>query len=367
MNKKDATTYSILKKLFKETPATELKIGDKYVIFSDLHLGNGSRTDDCKRNGPMLYKILHSYYKKGYHLVLNGDIEELLRFSLSSIMNNWSQLYELFQKFADGPGFTKIIGNHDLELDDAKNYPFPVHEALKLEHKGQPIFIFHGHQTMKKFREYNPWIHYSLKYLANPLSIKNFSVAHDSGKKFKTEKLVYEFSSKEQIVSIIGHTHRPMFESMSKSDYIRFEIERLCRKFPKTDEDRKEEIREKIKDLRSELILYDQKKRKRNHGPSLYNNNLVVPCMFNSGTVIGKRGMTCLELKRGKIFLNHWFDKSVSERYLQYPSFHVKQLQNSDIFKVVMKDDTLDYIFSRIDLLGNDEPQLNPEKILLKY
>ena len=165
--------------------------------------------------------------------------------------------------------------------------------------------------------------------------------------------MVYEFSSKEQIVSIIGHTHRPMFESMSKSDHILFEIERLCRKFPKQEEARQTEIREKINDLRSELSYLERKKKRRNHAPSLYNSNLVVPCMFNSGTVIGKRGMTCLELKANKISLIHWFDKSVSERYLQYPSFHARQLLDTNIFKVVMKSDTLDYTFSRINLLGN--------------
>lgn len=341
-----------LKDLLEGTPAQELHSRTKYVIFSDLHVGAGGRNDDFLPNADMFLRILTDYLERGYVLILNGDIEELLRFSLQDIMDRWPKLFNLLFQFRDGPGLYKLIGNHDLELQDAKQYPFSLYEALKFRYGNDHLFIFHGHQTMRRYREYNRFIHYSLKYLANPLNIKNHSVSHSSQKRFATEKRVYDFSSSQRVLSIIGHTHRPLFESMSKSDSIRFEIERLCRKYPKTRGDKREAIELRIADLRSQVQRMIQRKDEDSSPVSLYNASLLVPCMFNSGTVIGKRGMTCLEIFGGNITLRHWFDQRRSSRYLDYESMNPKALPGSDIFKVKMKEDSLDYIFSRINLLG---------------
>jgi hypothetical protein len=43
---------------------------------------------------------------------------------------------------------------------------------------------------------------------------------------------VYGFSSRRKIVSIIGHIHRPLFESLSKIDTLKYRIEQLCRHYP---------------------------------------------------------------------------------------------------------------------------------------
>lgn len=353
--KRHHESFDYLEKVYHGTPVWPLDPERKYLIFSDLHMGNGKRNDDFAPNSQMFLKVLRSYLEKDYTLILNGDIEELLRFPLQEIYENWREFFQLLDAFRDGPGLYKIIGNHDLELVDAKNYPYPLYEALRLEYKGNELFIFHGHQTMRRYREYNPLIHYALKYLANPLNIKNYAVSHSSRKRFTTEKRVYQFSSEMKILSIIGHTHRPLFESMSKSDSIRFEIERLCRKYPKTSDEKRKKVEQKISDLRIQLksvLEQDNRFEQRN---SLYNANLVVPCMFNSGTVVGKRGMTCLELKEGNILLRHWFDAGRTKRYLESYTKKPKELGDSGIFKVKMKEDSLDYIFTRISLLGGPE------------
>jgi len=41
------------------------------------------------------------YLAQGYTLILNGDIEELLRFSLGEIGARWPDLYALFGRFCD--------------------------------------------------------------------------------------------------------------------------------------------------------------------------------------------------------------------------------------------------------------------------
>ncbi len=353
--KRHHESYDYLYDLLQRTPVWPLDENRKYLIFSDLHMGAGGRNDDFEPNADMFLDILDDYLSRGFTLILNGDVEELLRFNLRDIMSRWARFFAILDGFRDGPGLYKIIGNHDLELQDAADYPYELYEALTFDYKGNRLFIFHGHQTMRRYREYNRAIHYTLKYLANPLNIKNYAVSHSSHKRFTTEKRVYQFSSEQKVMSIIGHTHRPLFESMSKIDSIRFEIERLCREYPKTSDEKRIRSERQIADLRQRLTRVLDRADHFEIRNSLYNANLVVPCMFNSGTVLGKRGMTCLEIKNGKILLRHWFDERRSSRFLDYVSLSTKQLNNSSIYKVKMKEDSLDYIFTRIRLLGGTD------------
>ena len=53
---------------------------------SDLHLGDGGPRDDFRPNAELVHDVLRDYYlEAGYSLVLNGDIEELQRFSYAKI------------------------------------------------------------------------------------------------------------------------------------------------------------------------------------------------------------------------------------------------------------------------------------------
>ena len=75
-----------LTRLLAETAALDITDSDKFIIISDLHMGNGGKLDDFRHNGGFVQYVLeHFYEKENYHLVLNGDIEELHRFSLKEI------------------------------------------------------------------------------------------------------------------------------------------------------------------------------------------------------------------------------------------------------------------------------------------
>jgi uncharacterized protein (UPF0128 family) len=86
----------------------------------------------------------------------------------------------------------------------------------------------------------------------------------------------------------------------------------------------------------------------------VYDDRLIVPCLFNSGTITGKSGFTGIEIKKGKIYLVYWFDEQKSQKYLHYESTKVKPLVDTSFHKAVIKKDSLNYIFSKIKLLGND-------------
>lgn len=342
-----------LQELLDATPVRALNDASRLVFFSDLHLGNGGRTDDFLANSAMFEHVLSRYYLEGGHtLILNGDIEELQRFRLDDILARWSPVYDCFDEFRSRDRLIRLIGNHDMDLPHIRGHDFEPLDALRYDFDGHTIFVFHGHQTAAWFARYNRLAGLGLRYIANPLRITNFSVAHDSVKRFRTEERAYNFASANRLLSIMGHTHRPLFESMSKVDSLKFEIERLCRKYPKASPKKKRSIEERIADHKQELKQIREEDDDRATVASLYNAHLLIPCTFNSGTVVGKRGMTCLEIENGRISLVHWFDELKSRKYMQYAHLKTEVLGTTPFHRVILKSESLDYIFTRIKLLA---------------
>ncbi|MFP4385535.1 MAG: metallophosphoesterase, partial [Spirochaetia bacterium] len=84
--RKEESSFHNLQELYDEAVNFKLNRSSRYIILSDLHLGNGGRTDDFRENGEMVIRILKEYYfDRDYTLILNGDIEELQKFTLASI------------------------------------------------------------------------------------------------------------------------------------------------------------------------------------------------------------------------------------------------------------------------------------------
>ncbi|MFP4442466.1 MAG: metallophosphoesterase [Spirochaetia bacterium] len=351
--RKEESSFHNLQELYDEAVNFKLNRSSRYIILSDLHLGNGGRTDDFRENGEMVIRILKEYYfDRDYTLILNGDIEELQKFTLASIRKRWADFYELLDLYRNSERLVRIVGNHDLTLLTKPKEDLEARQALKLSYKDNSLFIFHGHQTSPSYIKYHRWIGFVLRYLANPLRIRNYSVSHDSLKKFKTEERAYNFAAARKILAVIGHTHRPLFESLSKEDTIRFKIEKYCRKYPEASEKNRTKIENLINRYKQELHIIARSKPERELKNSLYNSTLLVPCVFNSGCGIGKSGFTALEVKKETIGLVHWFDRNRSEKYLTYNNHDAKQLGDTDFYRVILKRDALQYIFSRIFLLS---------------
>jgi len=353
MMRDDDFCYNNLSKLFDRAPTIPLTDESRYIIFSDLHMGTGGRADDFRHNADLFTSVLGRYYlPKNYRMILNGDVEELQRFSAPAIERQWPSVYDLFAAFRSGPGLHWLIGNHDKRRLTHPHPDFPVEEALVFEYGSDLIFVFHGHQSMQAYENHNAWVGFVLKYVATPLNIKNYEVSHNSAKRFRTERRVYEFATSNRLLTVIGHTHRPLFESMSKIDSVKFEVERLCRKYPKSDAKKQARIEGKIASFKEELRRIEAGEDENGDQSSLYSENLVVPSVFNSGCVLGKRGITALEIDGGKLSLVHWFDANRTKRYLQYQNYKTERLSDSDYYRVVIKSDSLSYILSRIKLLA---------------
>ncbi len=357
-----ATIEGSLQRLFDESPRLPLSNGDRYVIVSDLHLGDGSSRDDFLPNGDLFSDALSRYYlDQGYALVLNGDIEELQRFTLQSIQRRWKGLYELFQEFRVRSAVHKIVGNHDEALWWRTPRPgdLPLLGSLRLSFGEDTLFLFHGHQATIFFERFNDVSGFFLRHFANRLHIRNFPARYESARKYRTEHRVYAFSSARKIVSVIGHTHRPLFESMSKVDTLRFRIEQLCLDYPAVSPRSRVAIEKAVEAYKRELAHLWERDRELGMRGSLYNEQLSIPCLFNSGCAIGKRGVTALELSEGSIALVHWFDRRRSDHHLRRrgsallrDSATAERLEGTEYYRTVIKKDRLDYVFSRIRLLA---------------
>jgi hypothetical protein len=349
----------VLDRLFERAPRVSLGPRDRMVVFSDLHMGDGGPRDDFRVNGELMEAVLRDHYlARGFALALNGDIEELQRASLHRIRARWAGLFDLFSAFGDGAGLYKIAGNHDEHLWADAASSRGLLEGVRLESGGGTLFIFHGHQATIFFERFN-WVSgFFLRYVANTLRIANVPVKYESRKRFLTEHRVYDFSVGRGILSVIGHTHRPLFESLSKIDSLKFRIEQLCREYPLASRLARSAIETAIAACKAELVhLRERDRRTGVNGDgandSLYNDTICVPCLFNSGCAIGKRGVTALEIVDERIALVHWYDEARGARQrLGAAGSHAARLQGTPYHRVVLKQDHLSYLFSRLKLLA---------------
>ena len=102
-----------LNRLLKESSQIKINNNSRIIILSDFHLGNRKSRDDFLKNSQMCMYILEEYFRQGYTLILNGDIEELYRIAFPKVKKKWDDLYELFIEL----GFRAFIwGKNDYRL-----------------------------------------------------------------------------------------------------------------------------------------------------------------------------------------------------------------------------------------------------------
>ncbi len=335
----------------------------RFVILSDLHMGNGGSRDDFRKNGQTVSEVLWNYYyDQGYHLVLNGDIEELQKFQLPRIQESWSDLYKIFDAYHSDKRLTKLYGNHDLTLSDPpEDYPYPVHESLEIHNDRGSLLVYHGHQFSSFILRYEKLCSYVLKYIAYPLGIMNYSKSPANRKKIKTEIHAYQASSLSGMISIIGHTHRPLFESLSKSDSLKYRLDSLIRSYRQTSELERKGIEREIKLLQRDLKLL--RNSNETQISELYSSDGLVPCLFNSGCTIGKRGFTAIEVDDSSISLVYWYDSEKQSQYNNFFGYNRMPLPGSSLTRITLNSEKLSYIQDKVrfmapqlSLCGSDTP-----------
>lgn len=329
----------------------------RYIIFSDFHLGTGGRRDDFSGNARQVLTLLKEYYyPKGYSLILNGDVEELQKHRAEKVFTQWKELYRIFDIFKEEGRLYKIWGNHDQELLGREFHHGcnkGLLESLILEFPQGDVFVYHGHQASAYKGILNFMIGLALRYFVNPLGVKNIVRDYGNMKAHNTEKRVYEFSRRKGIVSIIGHTHRPLFEAMSDIDIIMASIENLIREYIRKDSVHKAAIEREICMYKAELQKKLADESMEGAIGSIYNREMIIPVIFNSGCMISKKMINGIEILDGRISLIRWTSEAQKKRYYRDDE-EVEEFRFGErsYYKKILKSDSLEYVFTRIHLMS---------------
>ena len=218
----------------------------KYIIFSDIHRGDDSVSDEFSRNQNVYMHALNYYYNQGFVYVEAGDGDELWEYpTFKHIRLAHTDIFIVLKKFFDERRFIMLYGNHNIYLKKsnyvADNYftfydeynqqrvelfkDLTAHEALLLKHQEteQEILIVHGHQG--DFMNDQGW-HVSMllmRYFWRFMHVVGFenpaSPARNLYKRHKVEKAYNKWIEKHKMMLICGHTHRPKYPKPGELPY----------------------------------------------------------------------------------------------------------------------------------------------------
>jgi len=343
-----------MKTMYEQAKRESLDPSSRIVFLSDLHMGDRGSHDDFRRNADLVVDTLSSHYlADGWKLVLNGDVEELHKFKPASIRSAYPDVYGLFKSFDERAGLVKILGNHDLGLLLYDDHEFKLEHALRLDRHDGSVLAFHGHQSSKLFMKYNYLSDFIVRYIADPLKIRNAEMPMTSKRRFKAERRIYRASKELGVVTIAGHTHRPLFESFSKYDTLRWTIESLLRRYTAEAADEKERIASLITVYSAEFKRLSKKERGAKVSRSLYEREeLLAPCMFNSGCATGRSGYTAIEIRGDAISLVYWTRSGQARPYIDREALCRDALAGTPWVRYTVATDSLEYIMARARLLS---------------
>lgn len=335
-------------------PEDDLDEHARYLFLSDLHMGDGGSRDDLAHNRDLLAAMLAGWYlEQDYFLILNGDIEDLNKFRLQDVRKAWAQVLEIIGKFAERGRLRKIVGNHDFDLLNERNYPWPLYEGIVYRWRGNRICVFHGHQASSLYVKFDILSEFLVRYFVKTLHIRNSGVSKDSRRRFAAERRIYRAARSTGIMAITGHTHRPLFESLSKYDNIRIIVENLIRRYIDATDADKKTLEAQIRMYRTEMESLVNERQERKKTQSLYGAGpFLIPCFFNSGCATGKRSLTALEIVEGRISLVYWTAGTQSHPYIESEHLAIDTLDGRWC-RYTLQSERMDSVFTRIRLLGD--------------
>jgi UDP-2,3-diacylglucosamine pyrophosphatase LpxH len=292
----------------------KLDENSRYVLFSDLHKGAGDAADDfnpCK----VTYQAALDYYdKNGFTLILLGDVEELWENQIAEVMETHRDVFHAEGHFFP-ERYIRILGNHDDAWNDPVNVAAhlePLYPGLQLLHGlvleyddaaifGE-LFLTHGHQgTLDSdfLAGFSPHLLPVYRQLQNRLHIGRTSPATDDYLRGEHDTQMYRWASQQKkLILIAGHTHRPVWSSLTHLDQLTMQLYAL--------RGQKEKMGKANYQEQYQGLLRDIDKRKTKDPP--VNDTLKTsPCYFNTGCCRFADGdITCIEITGESISLVKW-------------------------------------------------------------
>ena len=289
--------------------------GHNYVVFSDLHIGDGSRADNFRYNKNNFAEALRYYKNSGanYNVILLGDIEEFHQFRLSKIMFEYDDsIYKILREFYEQGRIYRVVGNHDFEwaLEDpitSKSY-HKSFEAIKI---GKNIMLTHGHQAEEWYAKDPHLVRFGTtfyKYLERIFQFDSKPVFKD-GPDFK-DRIYSDWAKKNEKILICGHTHCPVFSKrFTDFDWAKNKYEKLKVEYKELKNADDAENLKKIKRWKEYLyrkINYYNRKIEEGFLLPKSPDNRLSKYYFNSGGCLYLDGITNIEIEGIMIRLVYW-------------------------------------------------------------
>jgi len=282
---------------------------DKFIILSDQHKGARDGADIFALAEKNYLAALEYYYKSHFFYINLGDSEELWENLFITVKRHNKATFEIEKKFLRRKSFIKIFGNHDLYWDNDPLAAFnlekiygqkvKIYEGLILrttiDKKPLEIYMTHGHQGdlqsdgnwFSKWFISDIWAPFQAYLRINPNT-----PANNDQLKTTHNRMMYQWSSKRKNTLLItGHTHQPVFKSLTH-------LEKLCEELDAAKEAKnKQETDELEKQIANRL----------NKGDKMPDFNGYLDTYFNSGCCCFDDGdITGIELADGCIRLIKW-------------------------------------------------------------
>jgi len=340
--------FKALSELFrniKEEPGKKgvilsLRENSRIIIFSDHHRGARNGADDFMKAETTYLAALDYYFENKFQYISLGDSEELWENTLNQVKKNNTITFEAEKRFILKDKFFKVFGNHDLYWDNSPiasqqlkaiygkklrvfegiilekdtkaerieekkvTKPFSFlkkesdadNETLPIANCSLTIFLTHGHQGdassdgnwFSKFFVANIWAP-----LQSYLRINFNTPAYDEDLKTAHNLIMYEWSAKYgSLVLITGHTHQPVFESLTHPEKLYKQLgDAIKANRPSDIKQFEEEIKRRGRDYKTTPAQYLTMK------PSYFNSGC---CCYRDGDITG------IEITYEKISLVKW-------------------------------------------------------------
>ncbi len=235
-----------LTRAYKNAKVKYIDSISKYVIFSDVHRGDDSVSDEFIRNQNIFLHALDYYYEQGYIYIEAGDGDELWEHrKFKHIRLAHSDVFKVVKKFFDAGRLIMLYGNHNIYLKDKKYvrdnlYQFydeynqvrvdllpgitPMEAVvLKRVDTGQEVLVVHGHQGDFINDQFWKLSMFLLRYFWRFMHVVGFenpsSPARNMYKRHKVEKNYKKWIKKHKMMLICGHTHRAKFPKNDELPY----------------------------------------------------------------------------------------------------------------------------------------------------
>jgi UDP-2,3-diacylglucosamine pyrophosphatase LpxH len=114
------------------------------VFISDLHLGDGSRTDDFHRDQELL-KFLEFIEKEAQELIILGDFLELWQSDMDKVLFTHNEVISKLLSIRSRIKVTYVIGNHDY-IPFIKFVNSGINISLEYRDTENNIVAEHGHK-----------------------------------------------------------------------------------------------------------------------------------------------------------------------------------------------------------------------------